>query len=531
MEIKISKEFEVLINPSKLKRFWSYNKEKIVMTILAMSLLVVSEAVYDENYTKVLGMPRFAFGTDNNADNDSDIDTEGSIGVNDSSYLNAQAQDGVWQNLSEELQDYQQTGIAGKTSGSGFLMNKNADRVEMSYFNINNNRSIHNISFYGIGRDDALYNASAINITMGVYNSTRYWFAGGFGGGRWNYNPTDLLGTTEEITINNDSQQWWTASFSTPLFLEGSTLWKYFFTIHHEDRIKIKRSNLLQMGVNKSYDAIDAYSNGLEDPFGPASAWSGGAYFIKYGYNQTVQSYQLDWEHQSLDVHTGHDYYKICVYGYVSPTSEEFAVQVWDQDLQEWEDWGVGIYTQYWMINGTTPQWYNYSLFQNIYENITWRYTDNFEDTTTFYGDSVQHTLHIDYAGVFYYNISIDVQEIQINISSIINITWPTGTTYIGFDENPIQIDYISGVNFSIRVKGQNFPNPSCIWVSNTSDPETNGAVQPPVWGTGIVVFENMPLGSGTLDAWVWVKVEDSFSFSSMALQSASLTFYINAYS
>jgi len=289
---------------------------------------------------------------------------------------------------------------------------------------------------------------------------------------------------------------------------------------------------LHMMGVNKSYDAIDAYSNGLEDPFGPASVWGGAAYYIKFGYNHTVNSYQLDWEHQTVNTSTSSDYYKICIYGYISPTSEEFSIQVWDHDLQDWEDWGTGIYTQYWQINGTTPQWYNYSLYQNIYSNITWRYTDNSIDSTTFLGDSVQHTLHIDYAGVFAYNISIDVQETSIGPANH-TVTWDDGTVpkWSGFVENPIHLEVWSGVNYSIRVKGQSFPD-MYLYASNTSDPETNGAVYCQVWGTGNLLFENMPAGHHVIEVWMWVYVPPNSleGGNPLELSTATVQFSINAY-
>ena len=311
---------------------------------------------------------------------DSDVDSVENIGINASSYSDATIKDGVYQNLSEQMEDYTEN-TSQTLFPSGRMNNHNivANRKGVGRWQVPEERTVHTLSLWMEPY------AGNVEVRMGIYNSSA--------GTGANNAPTDLVGETDSRVISQGTGfRWENFTFSTPVTLG---IYQYWVGFHSNDSMRVKRTAWLLFGAYTRYYAVDSFSDGLEDPFGSYSERDGGGYRQRIYYSHTVQSYQLTWEHQAEHINTNWDYYKICMYGYVT-NQEEFAVQVWDWDGQgggdpmSWEDWGVGIYTQYWKINETTPQWYNFSLFQNTYSNITWRYTDNYEDSTTLYGDSVQ---------------------------------------------------------------------------------------------------------------------------------------------
>jgi len=192
--------------------------------------------------------------------------------------------------------------------------------------------------------------------------------------------------------------------------------------------------------------------------------------------------YQLEFEHQCLSADIDKDVYNVTVYGYSSGgDDEEFGIQMWDASTLSW---GSVLGTI-----STALQWYNFTFDSSFVESdgtVTWRYIDQ---TRT--PDSVQSTLHIDYAGIRYWNFTID------QFSDIDNADYKQGSGWELFDSMPLVITVTSGVNYNVEIRA----------VDGTGSPVANGYLRfdidsDPIGGTNLTttyqtVLTNQPLGIG----------------------------------
>ena len=122
----------------------------------------------------------------------------------------------------------------------------------------------------------------------------------------------------------------------------------------------------------------------------------------------TPPNYRLEWEHQCQDVpYTVMDSFNFTFYGY-STDSEDYQIQLWNATSSDWINTSVYI--------EQSETWYNFSIDSYsgvVGSTITWRYLD---DITT--DDETQGTLRIDYAGILYWNYSIDLIETTWNLAN-----------------------------------------------------------------------------------------------------------------
>lgn len=218
-------------------------------------------------------------------------------------------------------------------------------------------------------------------------------------------------------------------------------------------------------------------------------------------WNDVDESFQLSWEHQFSPVIQGFDYYQVCVYAKVEGFSfapENISIEVWDEELEIWEDWGIPpYYDQYWQITPEEDyQWFSYYLFQNIYDKITIRFSDHDK-----IGDNYQNVLHIDSSRIFAFNYELDVREESCDVGW--RIITP-GSGFIPVVQNPIHLDILAGYTFDVTAKGNTFPEPF-IYVGNSSDP--NDAVPIMFWGTGTPIYTDQGFMNGTLPVWIWINV------------------------
>ena len=187
--------------------------------------------------------------------------------------------------------------------------------------------------------------------------------------------------------------------------------------------------------------------------------WYIDALLIHY-WNITA-SYRLEWEHQCQNVpYTSMDSFNLTIYGN-SSDSEDFLIQLWNETSNDW------INTTFYIEQSET--WYNFSIDDYssgvIGSNITWRYLDNISTA-----DFTLTTLRVDYAGIFYWNYSINLIETTWNLADYD----ATIDGWQSIPENPFNISISSFFDFDIEIQGVEVAgNPianNYVCVSNTSD-------------------------------------------------------------
>lgn len=175
---------------------------------------------------------------------------------------------------------------------------------------------------------------------------------------------------------------------------------------------------------------------------------------LTFTYTIQVYNHRLEWEHQCQNVpSTLMDGFSLTIYGY-SVDSEDFMIQLWNATSSAWVD------TSYYIEQA--EQWYNFTIdtFSGVVgSTITWRYKDDIVES-----DPIQTDLRIDYAGVTYWNYSINLIEGSISLPKY-NATVGGWQNFI---ENPLVIEISSLYDYDVSIKG----------IDGTGSPVTNGYIR-----------------------------------------------------
>jgi hypothetical protein len=118
---------------------------------------------------------------------------------------------------------------------------------------------------------------------------------------------------------------------------------------------------------------------------------------------------------------------------------ERMNVELWNITASDW------VTTTYYI--GSIEQWHNFSLTTYtgvVGSTITWRYTDNKQ-----YSDYLMNSLNIDYAGVAYWNYSVDLIEATISLDS-----YNPDSGWENFTENPLELNVSSFFDYDIIIRG-----------------------------------------------------------------------------
>jgi len=178
--------------------------------------------------------------------------------------------------------------------------------------------------------------------------------------------------------------------------------------------------------------------------------------FFDIGSEQSVTppNYRLEWEHQCQNVpYTTMDSFNLTIYG-ISSDSEDFEIQLWNITASDWINTSQFI--------EQTETWYNFSIdnYSGVIDsNITWRYLDNITSS-----DTTQGSLRIDYAGIVYWNYSINLIEATLSLPSY-DATLDDWQDYL---ENPLEINVSSLYDFDIEIRG----------VDGSGNPVSNGYIR-----------------------------------------------------
>jgi hypothetical protein len=153
----------------------------------------------------------------------------------------------------------------------------------------------------------------------------------------------------------------------------------------------------------------------------------------------TPTNYRLEWEHQCSSVpYTVMDSFNITLYGF-STDSEDYQIQLWNDTSSDWINTSVYI--------EQSETWYNFSIDNYsgvVGSTITWRYLDNIT-----INDLIQGSLSIDYAGIAYWNYSVNLIEATISLDS-----YNPGTGWEDFTENPLELNISSFFDYDIEIRG-----------------------------------------------------------------------------
>ena len=214
-------------------------------------------------------------------DAEPNVDGEPNIGDSGTTdHTDVQVKDGSYEEIEEVLQDYTENEsrlfhTGGRVNNNNFPANdKGSTRLILT-----ETITIHTFTLYF-----EVYSAD-VEIRMGLYNSS---------GTGQQENPTDLLAETDSQAFAVDAGVWQWVNFTldTPVTCNA---YHYWITFHTNATVRVKTTALLLWNTYSRYRANDAFSDGLEDPYGAHNQRDGGGYRLGIYYNHTVQSYQLDW--------------------------------------------------------------------------------------------------------------------------------------------------------------------------------------------------------------------------------------------
>jgi hypothetical protein len=404
---------------------------------------------------------------ENSVDADSDVDSTLNVGTNTSNYINSQSKNDVWQNITEEN--------IGGAGGSEWL-------------DVNANDTAHQslITFYGTQPYLDAQDQPTNYLESSENNAQSGWY----------YFPSTTL--TGIITVNmsiycNNDDGAGNDKVDVMVDYTGSgagldvgdvgqhTAWQY-------DTIALGTHTVAEVNALRVwFDWV--FSGGKDevriDHVRIGMCVSGGDQF------------NLIWEHQVQSVDIFKDMYNISVYAQSSNVSESFEIQMWNYTES---GWSTVLTTKI----GTTAQWYNQSFnryyVDNSTQQVTWRYCGDNETCTD---SDDQTTLSIDYAGISYWNFTVNIIETYIVLSG----NYSQGLGWIAFDQSPIEINVSSGAIYNIQIKGidgTNIPIASEYLRYNTVDNPSTGTNLSFSW---VDLYTSQSAGEQQVFCYLWVAV------------------------
>jgi len=300
----------------------------------------------------------------------------------------------------------------------------------------------------------------------------------------YSYSTAELCIATGVISAENLMVDVWNATSSSWVWIMNIT--------DSDDNTWLNTSVFAYFNLSVTYlhfrfnDSLNLAYTGSNDTVN--NEWYIDALLIHY-WNITAP-YRLEWEHQVQSVDTQKDSYNVTIYGFSSSATENFTIQLWNTTSSDW------INTTYYI--NTTETWYNYTIDSYagvVSENITWRYLDLL--TTV---DESQTTLSIDYAGISYWNFTIDLIPTTLNWSVIQNDTlWHLIPT------NPVYINISSGISYDVEVRGTDgafSPIANNLVRFNTVNNSATGTNLTTSYQT---LFNDQSAGETQLSFYIWV--------------------------